>query len=69
MSFHQSRWGYKYLDMIKDVLEGYEKYDIPLDAIWLDIYYMVEYMQWTIDSVDIIWKILKIFWKSLTKSL
>lgn len=29
--------------MLKDVIKGYENNDIPLDTIWSDIDYMVDY--------------------------
>lgn len=40
---HQCRWGYKNSSMLKDVIKGYENNDIPLDTIWSDIDYMVDY--------------------------
>ena len=40
LGLHQSRWGYKYLNMISYLLSQYDKSPIPLDALWIDIDYM-----------------------------
>lgn len=40
IGFHQSRWGYKNLAEITSILNKYDRGNIPLDAIWLDIDYM-----------------------------
>lgn len=37
LGFHQSRYGYKNISQISKVIEGFEKTQIPLDTIWLDI--------------------------------
>jgi alpha-glucosidase (family GH31 glycosyl hydrolase) len=50
MGFHQCRWGYKNLQMLKDVLKNYSENSLPLDTIWTDIDYMVEWMNWTVDT-------------------
>lgn len=50
MGFHQCRWGYKNLNMIRDVLNNYKNNDIPLDTIWTDIDYMQDYMPFTVDN-------------------
>jgi alpha-glucosidase (family GH31 glycosyl hydrolase) len=52
MGFHQCRWGYKNLEMVKDVLRNYEKYEIPLDTIWLDIDYMEDHMPFAVNSYN-----------------
>ncbi len=36
--------------MLKDVIKKYESNDIPLDTIWSDIDYMVDYEDFTIDE-------------------
>ena len=41
--FHQSRWGYKDINQLQNVLQNYEKNNIPLDTIWSDIDYMNNY--------------------------
>jgi len=37
LGFHQSRYGYKTISQIRDVVDEYEKSQIPLDTIWFDI--------------------------------
>jgi alpha-glucosidase (family GH31 glycosyl hydrolase) len=36
--------------MLEEVIQGYEKHDLPLDTIWTDIDYMVKYEDFTIDE-------------------
>lgn len=50
LGFHQCRWGYKNITALKNVLDSYKKNDIPLDTIWSDIDYMVDYEDFTIDA-------------------
>lgn len=50
MGFHQCRWGYKNLQMIEEVLEGYRANSLPLDTIWMDIDYMNDYQPFTLDE-------------------
>ena len=47
--FHQCRWGYKDVSYLEKVLSNFEKNDLPLDTIWSDIDYMVDYEDFTID--------------------
>ena len=35
--WHQSRWGYKITKDFEKILDNYNKYDIPLEAIWADL--------------------------------
>ncbi|CAF1299702.1 unnamed protein product [Adineta ricciae] len=37
IAYHQCRWNYNDEDDVRSVLNGFEKYFIPLDVIWLDI--------------------------------
>ncbi|RHZ75027.1 hypothetical protein Glove_218g5 [Diversispora epigaea] len=37
ISYHQCRWNYLNQDDVLEVDEGFDKYDIPYDVIWLDI--------------------------------
>lgn len=37
LGFHQSRYGYKNISQISNVVDGFQKENIPLDTIWLDI--------------------------------
>jgi alpha-glucosidase (family GH31 glycosyl hydrolase) len=48
--FHQSRWGYKNLEMVEEVLTLYKSLNIPLDVIWNDIDYMIDHMSFTVDT-------------------
>ncbi len=46
----QSRWGYQNRQDIEEVLKGYRESGFPLDMIYLDIDYMKEYMDFTVDE-------------------
>jgi len=46
----QSRWSYADEDAVNAVVEGYEKADIPLEAVHLDIDYMEGYRIFTVSS-------------------
>lgn len=48
--FHQSRWGYSNSSILKEVVDKFEKNQLPLDAIWMDIDYMIEKRDFTIDE-------------------
>jgi alpha-glucosidase len=48
--FGQSRWGYKTEADIRKVYESYKKAQIPLDSIYLDIDYMMEFKDFTVDT-------------------
>jgi len=37
ISFHQCRWNYNNIEDVKQVNEGFEEHDIPMDVLWLDI--------------------------------
>ena len=50
MGFHQSRWGYRDWRTIGDLLKKYNDAEIPLDAIWMDIDYMMDKRVFTIDE-------------------
>lgn len=45
----QSRWGYKNEEDIRNVLSRYEKEEMPLDMIYLDIDYMKDFKNFTVD--------------------
>ena len=47
---HQSRYGYNNSEQFKKVYEEYKKYEIPIDAMWLDIDGMKEYEIFTIND-------------------
>lgn len=48
--FGQSRWGYKTKDDFYQVLKGYRSNNIPLDMIYMDIDYMDNYKDFTINQ-------------------
>lgn len=48
--YQQSRWGYKNEADILAVRDGYNKYDIPLDTIYLDIDYMERFKDFTVSK-------------------
>lgn len=50
LGYHQSRWGYKDFDKIKQVAKTFRDRDIPCDAIHLDIQYMDSYKVFTWDK-------------------
>lgn len=50
LGYHQSRWGYRSAQEIRDVLDGFLSHDLPISAIHLDIDYMDEYRVFTVDK-------------------
>ncbi len=48
--YQQSRWGYKNEEDLKTVVAGYRENHIPLDAIYMDIDFMDNFKDFTIDS-------------------
>ncbi len=48
--FQQSRWGYKTEKDIQTVVQNYQKLNIPIDGVCLDIDYMDEYEDFTVDK-------------------
>ena len=52
LGYHQSRWGYCSADEVREVVGGFERYDLPLAAVELDIEYMDEYRDFTVDDED-----------------
>eukprot|EP01022_Parablepharisma_sp_SALTPOND_P023119 TRINITY_DN47_c0_g3_i5.p1 TRINITY_DN47_c0_g3~~TRINITY_DN47_c0_g3_i5.p1 ORF type:complete len:1831 (+),score=197.47 TRINITY_DN47_c0_g3_i5:4228-9720(+) len=47
--YHQSRWGYRDIEHLKDVVNKFEEFNIPCDAIWMDKDYMDQYKDFTVD--------------------
>lgn len=37
MAYHQCRWNYNDEEDVSTLQTNFDKYDIPVDAIWLDI--------------------------------
>jgi len=52
MGYHQSRWGYKNIDVYESLLANFHKYDIPLDVLWSDVDYMIGKETFTVDTVN-----------------
>ena len=50
LGYHQSRWGYKDEKAVQLVVDGFERHDLPLDVIHLDIDYMDGYRVFTVDK-------------------
>jgi len=44
LGYHQSRWNYLTDDDVKEVSERFDKADIPMDVLWLDIEYSKDHM-------------------------
>lgn len=51
LGFHQCRWGYRNWSETRDIVDTFKAFDIPLEAIWLDIDYMDQYRDFTLDPV------------------
>ncbi|MBU8908378.1 DUF4968 domain-containing protein [Desertibacillus haloalkaliphilus] len=50
LGYHQSRYSYETEEEVRQVVDQFEKKDIPLDAIYLDIHYMNGYRVFTFDQ-------------------
>ena len=48
--FGQSRWGYVTPDDFRTVVDGYRKNHIPLDMVYMDIDYMKDYKDFTVNE-------------------
>ncbi|KAF8916562.1 hypothetical protein BGZ52_000188, partial [Haplosporangium bisporale] len=51
MGFHQCRYGYINIDQVETVVNTYQKEDLPLDGVWIDIDYMDKYKDFTFDEL------------------
>ena len=49
LGFHQSRWGWESEEVVKQINGLFEKHEIPLDVLWLDIQHTDgnRYMTWS----------------------
>jgi len=61
--YHQSRWGYRDIVHLRDVVAKFEEFNIPLDVVWMDKDYMRNYRTFTVDEKK--WYGLAPFVKSL----
>lgn len=50
--YGQSRWGYKTKDDFKNVVKQFENHDIPIDLLYMDIDYMQEYEDFTLNEKE-----------------
>lgn len=48
--YGQSRWGYVNADDIREVADGYQKNGMPIDMIYLDIDYMQDYKDFSVNK-------------------
>lgn len=48
--FGQSRWSYMNEQEVRDVVENYDRLNIPIDSIYLDIDYMERYKDFTVSD-------------------
>ncbi|KAH7357582.1 glycosyl hydrolases family 31-domain-containing protein [Pyrenochaeta sp. MPI-SDFR-AT-0127] len=49
--FHQCRWGYRNWTETREIVETMRAFNIPMETIWLDIDYMDQYRDFTLDPV------------------
>ena len=49
--FHQCRWGYQNWTVTEGIVNAYESFGIPLEVIWNDIDYMLQYRDFANDPV------------------
>lgn len=50
LGFHQSRYGYKSIDQVQQVVRRYKQEKLPLDGMWIDIDYMDKFKDFTYDE-------------------
>lgn len=50
MGYHQCRWGYQTLEVLRKVVEKHNEHDLPLDVMWSDLDYMQEKRIFTINE-------------------
>ena len=49
LGWNQCKWGYKTLQEVKDVVDNYAAYHLPLDVQWTDIDYLNKYRNFEYD--------------------
>lgn len=49
--YHQCRWGYHNWTELRGIVDSFREFDIPLETIWVDIDYMDQYRDFTVDPV------------------
>ena len=50
--YGQSRWGYETKDDFREVLKGYREHHIPLDMIYMDIDYMQDFKDFSLNEKE-----------------
>lgn len=50
--YGQSRWGYKKKEDFLDIVQNFEKYDLPIDLLYMDIDYMDHYKDFTLNQEE-----------------
>lgn len=50
--YGQSRWGYKNKKDFFDIVQNFEKYDLPIDLLYMDIDYMDHYKDFTLNKEE-----------------
>jgi len=50
LGWQQASWKYINQSMIEDVIDEYEKNSMPLETVYLDIPYMKDYADFTVDT-------------------
>ncbi len=50
LGYHQSRWGYKTEQDIRELLKSFQQHNLPISAVHLDIDYMDGYRLFTVDK-------------------
>ncbi len=48
--YQQSRWSYENAEIVSEIANGFNEYDIPCDAIYLDIDYMERFKDFTVSD-------------------
>lgn len=52
LGFHNCRWGYPNVSYVAEVVANYSAAQIPLETQWMDIDYMQDYKDFTVDAVN-----------------
>ncbi|KAI9794062.1 MAG: hypothetical protein M1816_006687 [Peltula sp. TS41687] len=50
LGYHQCRWGYRNWTELQEIVDDFEKFEIPLETIWTDIDYMNQYRDFDNDQ-------------------